>query len=597
MRTRIRAAVLTVALVGQTAAIALPAAADEHPRVETLATGLDNPRGIDVAADGTVYVAQAGPGGDDFCTEIGEGDEAGEVCFGDTGSISRIGADGTVTDVVDGLPSFMFGEGEFIGASDVAVAGDGTLYLSVGLGGDVALRDAIADEWEPGGLLGTVQRHQGGTLSELADLAQWEDDNDPNAGQPSTQGPQGSPSNDSNPNSVLLASDGTLYAADAGGNTVLEIATTDGEVELRALLADRMAAAPPFLGLPPGTQIPMQAVPTQLAESDDGDIVVSELTGFPFPVGGATVRQLTGTLTPSTVATGFTNAIDVAYLGGELYVLEITHNGLLSGDLTGALVRVRADGSRTVLLRDVLVAPGGMAVGPDDMLYITNMSVGEPGSGSVLRFDPSMAADEATQLACPPLEVAGSSLTDIVGTTHEESITCVVWHGLFQGFADDTFRPGTNITRGQFATTVVNLIGATDAELPAGAADQFSDVDGTTHAASINALASAELVSGFADGSYRPGAFITRAQAVSILVAAYEHVVDDTLAAGPNAFTDDDGSVHHANINAAAAMGWVRGTSAQAFSPQANITRGQMASTLARVASDLVDGDQLELPS
>lgn len=596
MRTRIRAAVLTLALIGQAAVIALPAAADEHPRVETIATGLDNPRGIDVAADGTIYVAEAGPGGDDFCIEVGEGDEAAEVCFGETSRIARIATDGTVTTEVGDLPSFMAGEGEFIGASDVTIGDGGTLFVSMGLGGDVELRDGVAAEWAPGGLLGTIQRWQGGVLTELADLAQWENDNDPNAGAPSTQGPMGESSNDSNPNGVLFAG-GSLYAADAGGNTVLEVDPDTGVVTLRALLADRTAAAPGFLGLPPDTEIPVQAVPTNLAEGADDAILVSELTGFPFPVGGATVRELTDTTTPGTTATGFTNAMGLAMVDDDLYVLEFADNGLLSGDLTGALVRVRADGSRSVLLRDVLVAPGGIAAGPDGRLYITNMSVGEPGSGSVIAFDPSMAADEATQAACPPLSVAGNDLTDVVGTTHAESIDCVVWHGLFDGFGDDTFRAGADITRGQFATAVANLVGATDADLPAGATGQFTDVDGTTHAASINALASASVVVGFSDDTFRPGTSISRAQAVSILVAAYAHVTEADLAAGPDTFTDDDGSVHEANINASAAMGWVQGTSAETFMPSGDITRGQVASTLARIASDLVDAGNLQLPS
>lgn len=96
--------------------------------------------------------------------------------------------------------------------------------------------------------MGTIQHADNGTLTELADLAQWEADNDPNAGQPSTQGPQGAPSNDSNPTGLLVTSTGELLAVDAGGNTVLEVDTGSGEV-----------------------------------------------TGFPFPVGGAQVRGLTDT--------------------------------------------------------------------------------------------------------------------------------------------------------------------------------------------------------------------------------------------------------------------------------------------------------------
>ena len=61
-----------------------------------------------------------------------------------------------------------------------------------------------------------------------------------------------------------------------------------GRISTVAVFPDRLALAPPFLGLPPGTQIPMQAVPTAVAEGPDGALYVSQLTGFPFPVGGST---------------------------------------------------------------------------------------------------------------------------------------------------------------------------------------------------------------------------------------------------------------------------------------------------------------------
>lgn len=574
--------------------VAVPAAAQDPDRLGVVADGLHNPRGITIAADGTIYVAEAGLGGDEFCLEDDDGDD--EVCLGTTSRVLSIDGDGEVTVVVDDLPSIVTPEGEVVGAADVVVAEDGTIYVAIGFGEASPVRDAIADEWEPAALFGTVIRVVGDTITGVADLAAWETANDPDADQPSTQGPMGQESDHSNPNGLVLTSDGRLLAVDAGGNTILEVDFDADELTMVGLIGDRFAPAPPFLQLPEGTEIPMQAVPTNAIELDDGTILVTELTGFPFPVGAANVYALTDTETPEVILEGFTNAMDLAAVGDDLYVVEFARDGLLAGP-TGALVRVRGDGTRVSLLGGDLLAPGGIAADGDGMLYLTVGAVGPPGSGAVVRFDPSLAADAAIQSACPPLVVPGSALSDIARTTHEEAVTCVAWHGLFAGFGDGTFRPGQDITRGQFATTIAGLIRASDADLPAGPTGAFGDVDGTTHAPAINDLAAAGLVRGFDEDTFLPSATITRAQAVSMIVAAYVYVSGSDLPVGSDSFTDTAGSVHAANIRDAAGMGWVQGTTAGIFSPAADISRGQTASVLARVASDLVDGGHLALPS
>ncbi|HEY7524211.1 MAG TPA: hypothetical protein VH720_11235, partial [Candidatus Limnocylindrales bacterium] len=72
---------------------------------------------------------------------------------------------------------------------------------------------------------------------------------------------------------------------------------------------------------------------------------------------------------------------------GSLYVLEIAHNSLLSGDLTGALYRVDREGGKHLLLTDPLQAPGGLAVDRDGSLLVTNCGVC-PGGGQLLRVTP-----------------------------------------------------------------------------------------------------------------------------------------------------------------------------------------------------------------
>ncbi len=194
---------------------------------------------------------------------------------------------------------------------------------------------------------------------------------------------------DSNPYGVL-ALPGKSVLTDAGGNALNEV-KANGNTTTLATFPDRLVDAPPFLELPPGTQIPMDTVPTSVTLGPDGNYYVGQLTGFPFPAGGANVYRVSAQGgVPEVYAEGFTAIIDVAFdVDGSLYVLELAKNGLLDAfifnDWTGALIRVAPDGTRTEIAEGALFAPGGIVVGPDGNLYVTTNSIFS-GSGEVLRI-------------------------------------------------------------------------------------------------------------------------------------------------------------------------------------------------------------------
>ena len=85
-------------------------------------------------------------------------------------------------------------------------------------------------------------------------------------------------------------------------------------------------------------------------------------------------------------ATGFTNIVDIAWgPKGSLYVLEIIANGLLSGDPTGALIRVWPNGQKTTVASTGLVTPTGVAIGKDGSVYVTNYGT-SAGKGTVVNI-------------------------------------------------------------------------------------------------------------------------------------------------------------------------------------------------------------------
>jgi hypothetical protein len=567
---------------------ASPAGAVSEP--EVVAEGLDNPYKISFGPDGALYVAEGGVGDpeDANCVEV-EDPESGETatsCLGATGAVTRVDLEaGTQERVVDDLPSEEFegSEDGAAGPADVEVDAAGNLFVTIGLGGPPERRDAYGD---PGAELGTVLRIDAITDARtvFADLAAFEAENNPDADQPDAEAP------DSNPFDLEPDGVGGWFAADAGGNDILAIDAL-GDITLEAVLPFGQAEAPPFLGLPPGTMIPYQPVPTAVSVGENGTLI-SQLTGFPFPVGGANVYELPDEGDLAVFAEDLTNVVDLAQAeDGTVYVLEFTSNGLLNAEgpdgPVSRVIQLRPDGTRKVLLQQELFVPNGIAVGPDGMVYVSNGSQ-VAGGGNVIRVDPSVARDEAMAPACSPDDVPGSGFSDVGGNVHREGIDCVAWFGLMEGRADGTFGTSRPITRGQLMSVVARLLEIAGVELPQDPPDAFSDDDGSVHEDNINALAALGIVLG-RDGEVHPQEAVSRAALAALLDRAYEEIAGEPLPDGDDAFSDDDGRVLEDSINRVAAAGWVNGTGSGEFDPNGKATRAQVASVVARMLGTLVD--------
>ncbi len=355
---------VAAALLGAAGLLAGSVSAAEPP-FEVVASGLDNPRGLAFAPNGALYVAEAGRGGDVSSLRLQYGGSPIELFFGTTGAITEV-LDRVQTRVVIGLPSKAQAGGyRAAGPDDLALGTGNVAFVVTGLGlpeGTPALREAFDPAAADLGRLLRVDLREG-TWESVADLVAYEAAHDPDGA-----------GVDSNPY-ALLSVPGCFIVADAGGNDLLSV-KPNGEVSTLALFPNWLVDAPPSLGLPPGARIPLQSVPTTVVLGPDAALYVGELTGRPFPVGGARVYRLTPGSEPKVFAEGFTNIIDMEFRpqDGLLYVLEHATKGLFSGDTTGALIRINDDGSRDVIASAGLVSPGGLAFGGDGAAYVTNYS-------------------------------------------------------------------------------------------------------------------------------------------------------------------------------------------------------------------------------
>jgi hypothetical protein len=361
---------------------AAPASARHGASVKVIAKKLDNPRHVAVGPNGDVYVAEAGKGGDPAKSKSCFDSAEGFACTGATGAITRVfkkHGKWRRDRVVRGLASFAPDTGDSaIGPHGVFVRGGKVFFTNGGpteptRAGQTVFRDPTLVSEEPisrlYGKLLKLSRH--GRVSFVADLWRFERNNNPD-------GEVANSHIDSNPVDVYATRRGFLVA-DAGGNTLLRVGR-HGRVSVVSIFPN----TPPE---PTG----MQAVPTGVVVGPDGFYYVSQLTGFPFPTGGAQIFRVnprTGKYT--TYASGFTNAMDLAFgRDGTLYVLEIDHDSLFppTGPSTdGALFRVPRGGGtpqRIALPAGTLTEPGGLAVAGRRTLVVSNHGR-EAGNGQVL---------------------------------------------------------------------------------------------------------------------------------------------------------------------------------------------------------------------
>lgn len=126
---------------------------------------------------------------------------------------------------------------------------------------------------------------------------------------------------------------------------------------------------------------------------------------------------------------------------------------------------------------------------------------------------PTPAPTPAPAPTPTPAPTAG--LTDIRGHWAQAFIQSLVSRDLITGFPDNTFKPENSLTRAQFAAIVAKSFNLP----PKQPATNFSDVPSNFWAAeAITKANRMGFITGFPDGTFRPGLNLTRTQAIVALV-------------------------------------------------------------------------------
>jgi hypothetical protein len=353
---------LAVTVMGAALCLSLaPAVAAADPVATVVVGGLNNPRGIDIGANGRIVVAETG-----------------------AGRVLGVAADGTTTTLMSGLPVLSSPEEGATGVHNVSLTGNGNLFVVTG----------EAEPGNPEAFWTLFRKPSRGAARVVAEIDSYQAA-DPD---PADVDVPAFPTQ-SNPYGLETIGASKVLVTDAGNNDLLLVdgstITTVARFPTQMVGTDHIPFPFPF------PEIPAEAVPTTIAVGPDGYWYVGELKGAPFRPGSSNIWRIAPSARGATCdadtsdgcslwMTGFTGITGMEFgPDGSLYVAEMIKNGLFAffvgGDTVGALWRVKG-ASKTELAAGELHVLADVAVARSGTVYVTTGSVFP--DGAVMRINP-----------------------------------------------------------------------------------------------------------------------------------------------------------------------------------------------------------------
>ena len=175
------------------------------------------------------------------------------------------------------------------------------------------------------------------------------------------------------------------------------------------------------------------------------------------------------------------------------------------------------------------------------------------------------------------------------GKWYHVSIDYVLTHSIMNGVSGTSFAPNSNLTRGMLVQILFNLEGK-----PQSASASFSDVKADAwYAKAVGWAAANKVVTGYADGTFRPNAAVTREQAAAILYRyAQSKGIDVSVGEDTNILSYADAL--QASEYAIPALQWavgagvLNGKSGNLLAPTGTATRAEIAAIMQRWCEKIV---------
>ena len=175
------------------------------------------------------------------------------------------------------------------------------------------------------------------------------------------------------------------------------------------------------------------------------------------------------------------------------------------------------------------------------------------------------------------------------GKWYHVSIDYVLKNSIMNGVSGTSFAPDSNLTRGMLVQILFNLEGK-----PQSASVSFSDVKADAwYAKAVGWAAANKVVTGYADGTFRPDAAVTREQAAAILYRyAQSKGIDVSIGEDTNILSYADAM--QASEYAIPALQWavgagvLNGKSGNLLAPTGTATRAEIAAIMQRWCEKIV---------
>lgn len=169
------------------------------------------------------------------------------------------------------------------------------------------------------------------------------------------------------------------------------------------------------------------------------------------------------------------------------------------------------------------------------------------------------------------------------------SVDYMLTHKMMNGVSSRAFAPNANLTRGMLVQILYNLEGK-----PKGTAANFSDVQADAwYAEAVGWAAANKVVTGYADGTFRPNAAVTREQAAAILYRyAQSKGIDVSVGENTNILSYVD--VQQASEYAIPALQWavgagvLNGKNGGRLAPTGTATRAEIAAIMQRWCENII---------